>query len=142
MQQRARPASLLTPGRIGVLGYSRETAGDKPEEGAGDGRSVCPESPGLHTGYRGPVRPRRPRKGEVIGKPARGWDRRLQLAAANMECVVTACHQRAVNTSLDLALTARRRTRPALTRSLPRCGCLGCLCRGGSRVGAGRGRKA
>ncbi len=34
-------------------GYSVGTAGAKPEEGAGYGRSVCPESPGLHAGYNG-----------------------------------------------------------------------------------------
>ena len=28
--------------------HSWETASDKLEEGVGDGRSVCPESPGLH----------------------------------------------------------------------------------------------
>ncbi len=28
--------------------HSLETAGDKPEEGVGDGRSVCPEFLGLH----------------------------------------------------------------------------------------------
>ena len=28
--------------------HSCETAGDKPEEGVGDGRSVCPEFPGPH----------------------------------------------------------------------------------------------
>ena len=31
--------------------HSRGTAGDKSEEGAGDGRSVCPEFPGLHAAY-------------------------------------------------------------------------------------------
>ena len=30
------------------LGHYRETAGVKPEEGGGNGRSVCPECPGLH----------------------------------------------------------------------------------------------
>ena len=29
------------------------TAGDESEEGAGDGRSVCSESPGLHAAYIG-----------------------------------------------------------------------------------------
>ena len=31
--------------------HSGRTAGDKPEEGVSNGRSVCPESPGLHAGY-------------------------------------------------------------------------------------------
>ncbi len=33
--------------------HTRETAGDKSEEGEGNGRSVCPESPGLHARYKG-----------------------------------------------------------------------------------------
>ena len=35
------------------LGHYRETAGVKPEEGGGNGRSVCPECPGLHARYKG-----------------------------------------------------------------------------------------
>ena len=31
--------------------HSYETAGDKPEEGMGDGRSVWREPPGLHAAY-------------------------------------------------------------------------------------------
>ncbi len=34
-------------------GHYRGTAGDESEEGAGDGRSVCSESPGLHVDYNG-----------------------------------------------------------------------------------------
>ncbi len=34
-------------------GHYRGTAGDEPEEGAGYGRSVCSESPGLHAAYNG-----------------------------------------------------------------------------------------
>ncbi len=33
--------------------HNRGTAGDESEEGAGDGRSVCSESPGLHVDYNG-----------------------------------------------------------------------------------------
>ncbi len=33
--------------------HYRGTAGDESEEGAGDGRSVCSESPGLHVDYNG-----------------------------------------------------------------------------------------
>ena len=40
---------LLTSRRLEV--HYRGTAGDKSEEGAGDGRSVCSESPGLHAAY-------------------------------------------------------------------------------------------
>ena len=34
-------------------GYNRGTAGDESEEGAGNDRSVCSESPGLHVDYNG-----------------------------------------------------------------------------------------
>ncbi len=34
-------------------GHYRGTAGDESEEGAGNGRSVCSESPGLHVDYNG-----------------------------------------------------------------------------------------
>ena len=33
--------------------HYKGTAGDKSEEGAGDGRSVCSEFPGLHVDYNG-----------------------------------------------------------------------------------------
>jgi hypothetical protein len=36
-----------------LIRHTRETAGDKSEEGEGNGRSVCPESPGLHARYKG-----------------------------------------------------------------------------------------
>ena len=34
-----------------MLPHSRETAGDKPEEGVDDVKSSCPLHPGLHTYY-------------------------------------------------------------------------------------------
>ncbi len=51
------------------------------------------------------------RKMKPIPKPYLSWDRGLQPALVNMECLVTARHHRAVNTSLLLAHTARRTTR-------------------------------
>ncbi len=53
---------LLPPGRS----HSWGTAGDKPEEGAGDGTSVCPECPGLHAPHKGRHNGMRPRKGKQI----------------------------------------------------------------------------
>ena len=47
-------------------GYSVGTAAAKAEEGAGYGRSVCPESPGLHAGYNEWDNGILPRKGTVI----------------------------------------------------------------------------
>ena len=87
------------------------TAADKAEEGAGYGRSVCPESPGPHAGYNGADNGWRTRKGELIPKPRLSWDRGLQPVLVNLESLVTARHHRAVNTSLLLAHTARRFTR-------------------------------
>ncbi len=43
----------------------------KAEEGAGDGRSVCPETPGPHAGCNGRDRGIRPREGKAIPKPCR-----------------------------------------------------------------------
>ena len=62
----------------------------KAEEGGGYGRSVCPESPGPHATFNGGDRGLRPRKGELIPKPRRSWDRGLQLALVNEESLVTA----------------------------------------------------
>ncbi len=46
--------------------HSWGTARAKWEEGAGDGRSVWSESPGLHAGYNGRDNGMPPRKGELI----------------------------------------------------------------------------
>ncbi len=43
--------------------YYNGTAGDESEEGAGNDRSVCSESPGLHVDYNGTNNGSRPRKG-------------------------------------------------------------------------------
>src|SRR6476620_7066517 len=57
------PCPLL-PARNG--GNSRETAGDKPEEGGDDVKSSWPLRPGLHTYYNGKDRGLRSREGEPI----------------------------------------------------------------------------
>ena len=103
-----RPLLLL---RSFSNGHSGGTANDKLEEGVGYGRSVCPESSGPHASCNGWDNWFRPRKGKVIPKPSLSWDRGLKPALVNMESLVIACHQRAVNTSLLLAHTARRSTR-------------------------------
>ncbi len=46
------PRSLLLPRKVSK-GHSGRTAADKAEEGVGHGRSVCPESPGLHASCNG-----------------------------------------------------------------------------------------
>jgi hypothetical protein len=88
--------------------------GDRPrkgEEGAGYGRSVCPESPGPHATFNGGDSGMPPRKGEPIPKLRLSWNRGLQLALVNAESLVTARYHRAVNTSPLLAHTAHRSTR-------------------------------
>src|SRR6476620_1026602 len=57
------PCPLL-PARNG--GNSKETAGDKPEEGGDDVKSSWPLRPGLHTYYNGGDRGLQSREGEPI----------------------------------------------------------------------------
>ena len=63
-----------------LLGSSQEglhygdTATAEVEEGGGNGRSVCPESPGLHARYKGQDNGLRHRKVKAIPKPARNSD--------------------------------------------------------------------
>ena len=53
--------------RSGRLGWHYSgTAGDESEEGAGDGRSVCSESPGLHAAYNGMYNGLQRREAELI----------------------------------------------------------------------------
>ncbi len=47
------PCPYLPPLQFYWSEHYRGTAGDESEEGAGDGRSVCSESPGLHVDYNG-----------------------------------------------------------------------------------------
>ena len=53
---------------ISSAGHSRETVGDKPEEGGDDVKSSWPLCPGLHTCYNGQNRGLRTRDGEPIPK--------------------------------------------------------------------------
>ena len=64
--ERARPPPLVATQPPRGLGHTRGTAGAKPEEGGGYGRSVCPETPGLHARYNGRDNGIRPRKGKGI----------------------------------------------------------------------------
>ncbi len=77
----------------------------------GNGRSVCPEYPGLHASYNGWYNGYLPRKGMEISYANLSSDRGLQLALVKLESVVIAHQQCAVNTSLLLAHTARQTTR-------------------------------
>jgi len=59
--QRAQPLSL-----VATQGHSKETAGDKPEEGGDDVKSSWPLRPGLHTYYNGRYRGLQDREVEPI----------------------------------------------------------------------------
>ena len=76
VRQRSRPASHVAPEEISKE-HTWETADDKSEEGAGYGRSVCPESPGPHASCNGRDSEFQPREGKVISKPCLSWDRGL-----------------------------------------------------------------
>lgn len=56
------PYSLL-PAHKG--GNSKETAGDKPEEGGDDVKSSWPLRPGLHTCYNGVYKEKQPRESKL-----------------------------------------------------------------------------
>ena len=86
-EQDPRP---MLPRHISVCQHSWGTAGDKPEEGAVDGRSVCSESSGLHAAYNGWDNGMRHRKVKPIPKPSLSSDRGLQLALVKPKSLVVA----------------------------------------------------
>ena len=57
--------------------HSGETAADEAEEGVGNGRSVCPESPGLHADYNARNNGLQHREVKPILKSALNSDRAL-----------------------------------------------------------------
>ena len=75
-------------------GNSRETAGDKPEEGGDDVKSSCPLRLGLQTCYNGRYRGLQDREVELIPKTVLSSDRRLQFACVKLESLVIADQQR------------------------------------------------
>ncbi len=93
------------PARNG--GNSRETAGDKPEEGGDDVKSSWPLWAGLHTCYNGRYRGLPTREGELIPKAGRSPDWSLQLDSMKSESLVIADQNAAVNTFPGLVHTAR-----------------------------------
>jgi hypothetical protein len=80
----------------------------KWEEGVGDGRSVWPESSGLHAAYNAQNNGLQLRKEKPIPKSALSSDRGLQLTLVKLESLVIAGYHPAVNMSLLLAHTARQ----------------------------------
>ena len=77
------PRPLLLPLIRLDGGHTGGTAADKAEEGAGYGRSVCPETLGPHASCNGRDNGLQPREGKVIPKPCRSLDRGLQPALVN-----------------------------------------------------------
>ena len=75
---------------ITVCQHSWGTAGDKPEEGAVDGRSVCSESSGLHAAYNDRNNEMQHRKVKPISKSGLSSDRGLQLALVKPKSLVVA----------------------------------------------------
>ena len=97
--------------------HSRETAGDKSEEGGDDVKSSCPLCPGLHTYYNGRYNEEQYREVEQISKNDPSSDCRLQLACMKLELLVMAGQHTAVNTFPGLVHTARHTMRAGNTRS-------------------------
>ena len=106
------PYPLLPRKRV-----SEETAGDELEEGGDDVKSSWPLCPGLHTCYNGYYRGKQDREVEPIPKSSRSWDRSLQLDSVNLESLVIADQNAAVNTFPGLVHTARHTTKACCTRS-------------------------
>ena len=98
-------------------GVSEETAGDELEEGGDDVKSSWPLCPGLHTCYNGRYRGLQDREVEQIPKIVRSWDRSLQLDSVNLESLVIADQNAAVNTFPGLVHTARHTTKACCTQS-------------------------
>ena len=103
------------PARNG--GNSKETAGDKPEEGEDDVKSSWPLRPGLHTCYNGKYRGPQCREVEQIPKSRPSSDCTLQLECMKLESLVIADQHAAVNTFSGLVHTARHTMGVGFTRS-------------------------
>src|SRR4029079_5929205 len=102
-----------------LVGHSRGTAGDKPEEGGDDVKSSWPLRVGLHTCYNGGDRGQLLRQEKLIPKSRLSSDCTLQLGCMKLESLVIANQQVAVNTFPGLVHTARHTMGVGLT--LRRC---------------------
>ncbi len=90
-----------------MAGYSRETAGDKPEEGGDDVKSSWPLWVGLHTCYNGGDSEQRRGDPELISKSRLSSDCTLQLECMKLESLVIVEQHATVNTFSGLVHTAR-----------------------------------
>ena len=103
-----------------LTGYaedSKETAGDKPEEGGDDVKSSWPLRAGLHTCYNGGDNGQRRGNPERISKSRLSSDCPLQLEGMKVESLVIADQHAAVNTFPGLVHTARHTMGVGFTRS-------------------------
>ncbi len=92
---------------IRKAGHSRETAGDKPEEGGDDVKSSWPLYPGLHTCYNGNYKEQLSREVSESQKSFLSSGCSLQLDCMKLESLVIADQHAAVNTFPGLVHTAR-----------------------------------
>ena len=91
----------------GYAGNSKETAGDKPEEGGDDVKSSWPLWAGLHTCYNGNYNRSRQGNFELIFKNYLISDCSLQLESMKLELLVIVDQHATVNTFPGLVHTAR-----------------------------------
>jgi hypothetical protein len=96
--------------------HSKETAGDKPEEGGDDVKSSWPLRVGLHTCYNGGDNGSQAREGELISKSRLSSDCTLQLECMKAESLVIVDQHATVNTFPGLVHTARHTMGIGLTR--------------------------
>ena len=99
------------------VGHSRETAGDKPEEGGDDVKSSWPLRAGLHTCYNGGDSGKRRGDLEQIPKSRLSSDCSLQLESMKLESLVIVDQHATVNTFPGLVHTARHTMGAGYTRS-------------------------
>ncbi len=99
------------------VGDSRQTAGDKPEEGGDDVKSSCSLCPGLQTCYNGHYRGQPHRKVERNPKGGLSSDWGLQPAPMKLELLVIANQHVAVNAFPGIVHTARHTMEVSGTRS-------------------------
>ena len=97
--------------------HSRETAGDKPEEGGDDVKSSWPLWVGLHTSYNGQDSGLPSREVEQTPKNGPSSDCRLQPAYMKLELLVIVDQNATVNTFPGLVHTARHTMGAGFTRS-------------------------
>jgi hypothetical protein len=91
----------------GQAGHSKETAGDKLEEGGDDVKSSWPLRSGLHTCYNGGDSGQLCRETKLIPKSHLSSDWTLQLESMKLESLVIVDQHATVNTFSGLVHTAR-----------------------------------